>query len=81
MIISVINHTNGKVSDEELQVAIAHDFEPYWSVGAALRLEGGALTRLTKCNFRTCRGDSVLYLGDRVDVEDALGYRYRHPNK
>ena len=47
MIISIINHTNGKVKDEELQEAIrainrqiAEDFEPYWSLGARLRLEG-----------------------------------------
>ena len=81
MIISVINHTNGKVSDEELQVAIravnrqiAHDFEPYWSVGAALRLEGRSTDTPDKMKLQDMRGDSVLYLWDRVDVEDALGY-------
>ncbi len=81
MIISVINHTNGKVSDEELQVAIravnrqiAHDFEPYWSVGAALRLEGRSTKTPDKMKLQDMRGDSVLYLWDRVDVEDALGY-------
>lgn len=47
MIISVINHTNGEVTDEKLQFAIRainrqikEDFEPYWSLGATLRLEG-----------------------------------------
>ena len=47
MIISVINHTNGKISDEEVQFTlrainrqIREDFEPYWSLGARLRLEG-----------------------------------------
>jgi hypothetical protein len=47
MIISVINHTNGQISDEQLEVAIRainrqirEDFEPYWSLGATLRLEG-----------------------------------------
>ena len=47
MIISVINHTNHLISDEELEYAIrainrqiAEDFEPYWSMGAKLRLEG-----------------------------------------
>lgn len=81
MIISVINHTNGKVSDEELQVAIravnrqiAHDFEPYWSVGAALRLEGRSTKTPSQMHLQDMRGDSVLYLWDRVDVEDALGY-------
>ena len=81
MIISVINHTSGKVSDEELQVAIrainrqiAHDFEPYWSVSAALRLEGRSTETPDKMQLQDMRGDSVLYLWDRVDVEDALGY-------
>ncbi|HEU4874199.1 MAG TPA: hypothetical protein VFT44_13960 [Pyrinomonadaceae bacterium] len=81
MIISVINHTNGKVSDEELQDAIravnrqiAHDFEPYWSVGAALRLEGRSTETPDKMQLQDMRGDSVLYLWDRVDVDDALGY-------
>ena len=47
MIISIINHTNGKVSDEELQGAIRainrqirEEFEPYWHIGGELRLEG-----------------------------------------
>jgi hypothetical protein len=81
MIISVINHTNGKISDEELQVAIrainrqiAHDFEPYWSVGAALRLEGRSSENPDRMKLQDMRGDAVLYLWDRVDVEDALGY-------
>jgi len=80
MIISVINHTNGKVSDEELQEAIrainrqvAEDFEPYWSLGATLRLEG----RSGKPDLQTLadmRGDAVIYLWDKVDEVDALGY-------
>lgn len=47
MIISVINHTNGKLSDEEVQTAIRainrqikEDFELYWSLGVMLRLQG-----------------------------------------
>jgi hypothetical protein len=47
MIISVVNHTSGKVSDEDLQLVIrainrqiTEDFEPYWNLGATLRLEG-----------------------------------------
>lgn len=51
MIISVINHTNGQLSDEQVQGAIRainrqikEDFEPYWSLGATLRLEGKAGT-------------------------------------
>ena len=55
MLISVINHTKGKVSDEEIQHAlrainrqIAEDFEPYWSMGATLRLEGMSGSNVTK---------------------------------
>lgn len=45
MLISVINHT--KIHDEEVQTVLravnrqlAEDFEPYWSFGARMRLEG-----------------------------------------
>ena len=81
MIISIINHTRGKLSDEELQVAIrainrqiAHDFEPYWSLGAELRLEGKSEKKPTKHSLADMRGDAVIYVWDQLDVEDALGY-------
>jgi hypothetical protein len=81
MIISIINHTNGKISDEELQGAIRsinrqirEDFEPYWHLGAELRLEGRSGTKPSKQNIVDMRGDAVLYLWDSVDVDDALGY-------
>ncbi len=81
MIISIINHTNGRLSDEELQVAIrainrqiAHDFEPYWSLGAELRLEGKSEKKPTKHSLADMRGDAVIYVWDKLDVEDALGY-------
>ena len=81
MIISIINHTNGRLSDEELQVGIrainrqiAHDFEPYWSLGAELRLEGKSEKKPTKHSLADMRGDAVIYVWDKLDVEDALGY-------
>ena len=81
MIISIINHTNGAVSDEELQVAIrainrqiAHDFTPYWSLGAELRLEGRSEKKPTKHSLADMRGDAVLYVWDEVDADGALGY-------
>jgi len=81
MIISIINHTNGKISDEELQGAIRainrqirEDFEPYWHIGAELRLEGRSGKTPSKQSLADMRGDAVLYLWDSVDVEDALGY-------
>ena len=81
MIISVINHTNGKILDEEVQVAVRavnrqlrEDYEPYWHTGGELRLEGKSGTKPSKQNLSDMRGDAVLYLWDAVDVEDALGY-------
>lgn len=81
MIISVINHTNGKISDAELQFVlrainrqIAEDFEPYWSLGATLRLEGRSEKSPTKLEMLDLRGDAILYLWDKIDVKDALGY-------
>jgi len=79
MIISIINHTKGLLTDEEMQVAIrainrqiAHDFEPYWSLGAELRLEGRSETKPSKHSLADMRGDAVLYVWDKIDVEDAL---------
>src|SRR5262245_46355422 len=81
MIISVINHTNGKVSDEDLQFVIrainrqiAEDFAPYWSMGATLRLEGRSEKVPSKLEMQDLRGDAILYLWDKIDVDGALGY-------
>jgi hypothetical protein len=81
MIISIINHTNGKLTDEQVQEAIRvinrqinEDFEPYWSLGAKLRLEGKSGSRPQKQNSADMRGDAILYLWDKTDVPDALGY-------
>jgi hypothetical protein len=81
MIISVINHTDGKVSDDELQRVIRainrqikEDFEPYWSLGATLRLEGRSETTPSKLSLPDLRGDAILYLWNALDVDGALGY-------
>ena len=81
MIISIINFTNGRIADEEVHVAvrainqqISEDFEPYWSFGARLRLEGRTGSKPSKTSLPDMRGDGVIYLWDAVDVEDALGY-------
>ena len=81
MIISVINHTNGKITDEALQHAIRainrqieEDFAPYWSLGATVRLEGRSGKTPGKQSLADLRGDAILYLWDKVDVDDALGY-------
>jgi hypothetical protein len=80
MIISVINHTKD-IPDEEVHHAlrainrqIQFDFQPYWSLGATLRLEGKAGKRPNRETLSDMRGDAVLYIWDDVDVEDALGY-------
>ena len=81
MIISVINHTDGKVKDDYLQRVIRainrqieEDFEPYWSLGATLRLEGRSETTPGKLTLPDLRGDAILYLWDEADIDGALGY-------
>lgn len=81
MIISVINHTNGKVTDAEVQAAIravnrqiAEDFMPYWGFGAQLRLEGRVGKKPNKQSLADMRGEAVLYLWDDIDVKTAAGY-------
>jgi hypothetical protein len=81
MIISVINHTNGKITDEKIQCVvrsinrqIREDFEPYWSLGATLRLEGRSEKKPSKEALADMRGDAIIYLWSEVDVDDALGY-------
>lgn len=82
MIISIINLTNGKISDEEVQRTIrvinrqiANDFEPYWSLGAELRLEGKSGSGPQKQNVPPdLRGDAIIYLWDKTDIPGALGY-------
>jgi hypothetical protein len=85
MIISVINHTNGQVSDEDVQHAIRainrqidEDFSPYWSLGATLRLEGKSGARPQQQEPADMRGDAIIYLWDHTDVPGALGYHDRN---
>ena len=53
---------------------IKEDFEPYWSFGAQLRLEGAIGVRADKQMLSEMRGDAILYLLDKTDVVNALGY-------
>ncbi|OGQ80207.1 MAG: hypothetical protein A3F90_12770 [Deltaproteobacteria bacterium RIFCSPLOWO2_12_FULL_60_19] len=85
MIISVINHTNGQLSDEQVQGAIRainrqikEDFEPYWSLGATLRLEGKTGPKPKPQESADLRGDAVLYLWNNTNVPNALGYHERN---
>lgn len=80
MIISIVNRSN-KITDEVLQCVIrainrqiSDDFEPYWSFGARLRLEGKTRRSPNKNTLAEMRGDAVIYLWDKIDMEDAFGY-------
>ena len=82
MIISIVNRSKS-LSDEEVHAAIrainrqiAYDFEPYWSFGAKLRLEGSLGVKPDKDRLPELRGDAIIYLWDGVDVSDALGYHW-----
>ncbi len=81
MIISILNYTNGQISDEELETAIRainrqirEDFEPYWSLGATLRLEGRSSKKPSGQGLADLRGDAIIYMWSESDVPDALGY-------
>lgn len=84
MIISIINLTDGKLKDDEVQFAlravnrqIKEDFEPYWSFGATLRLEGRSSVR-SKSQAVDMRGDAIIYLRAAANTDDALGYHDSH---
>jgi len=85
VIISLINMTNGAVSDELLQSAIravnrqiAEDFAPYWGFGAHVRLEGKTGRKRADVDPADMRGDAILYLRKNTDLSDAEGYHDRH---
>ena len=85
MLISVVNHTSGKLTDEKVQDGlravnrqIAHDFKPYWHMAAELRLEGAIGRNPDADKLPELHGDAIIYLWDDVDVDDALGYLDLH---
>lgn len=85
MIISIINHTNGQISDAEVHHAVRgvnrqvhEDFEPYWSLGATLRLEGKSSQKPESQELADMRGDAIIYLWNESDVPGALGYHDRN---
>lgn len=78
MIISVFNLSNGAITDmllhktiRAINVQIERDFEPYWSFGATLRLEGhtGSRKKPTAAPFSPMdmRGDAILYVWDKYN--------------
>lgn len=80
MIITVVNRSKTITDEKILEVIrainrqIKEDFEPYWSLGARLRLEGAVGGQPDKLKLPEMRGDAILYLSDKTDVADALGY-------
>ena len=87
MLISVINHTAGLISDSDLQTAIrainrqvVEDFAPHWGMSASLRLEGhtGPAVHVAPepdiQHAIDMRGDAVIYIWHPTDVRVALGY-------
>jgi hypothetical protein len=85
VIISLINMSNGAVSDASLQYAIravnrqiAEDFAPYWGFGAHVRLEGKTGRKRADVDPADMRGDAILYLRKTTDLSDAEGYHDRH---
>jgi hypothetical protein len=81
MLISVVNHTDGTLTDADVQNAIrainaqiAHDYKPYWHISAELRLEGSIGKDPDEKALPELRGDAVIYLWNDTNVDDALGY-------
>jgi hypothetical protein len=80
MIITLVNRSQS-LTDENILNAlrainrqIKEDFEPYWSFGATLRLEGAVGKSANKATLPEMRGDAIIYLADKADVGDVLGY-------
>lgn len=79
MLISVVNRTR-TVADKDLQIAIravnrqiSDDFEPYWSFGGRLRLEGAVGKFARTSSLADMRGDAIIYLIDKT-TKDVYGY-------
>lgn len=89
MIISVINHSH-TLSDEAVQEVIrainrqiAQDFQPYWSFGATLRLEGAIGVRPDTQRLSDMR-DAVQtesYAIDAVEVSNFVLPSYFSPGE
>jgi hypothetical protein len=80
MNITVVNRSH-HIDDAELQAVIravnrqiAEDFAPHWGLTATLRLEGRVGRCADKTQLPELRGDAALYLWDKVDMANALGY-------
>jgi hypothetical protein len=80
VIITIVNRSK-TLTDEDILNAlrainrqIKEDFEPYWSFGATLRLEGVVGKKTDKATLPEMRGDAIIYLSDKADVDGVFGY-------
>ena len=78
MLISIVNHTKGKLSDEQVLEGIravnrqiAHDFQPYWDFGGELRLEGTVDDKPDDEKLPELRGDAIIYSAINSNVRAA----------
>ena len=85
MIISVVNQTNGEISDADLLAAIravnrqiAEDFVPYWNMPGTLRLDGTLLKDQRANAVALFRGDAVLYVSSATAKDDPEGFHDRN---
>jgi hypothetical protein len=85
MIISVVNQTNGEITDADLLAAIravnrqiAEDFVPYWSMPGTLRLDGTLLDEQRANAVALLRGDAVLYVTSATAKGDPEGFHDRN---
>lgn len=81
MLISIVNHTDGKLTDAQVQgtirainAQIARDYRPYWHISAELRLEGSIGNDPDDKALPELRGDAIIYLWNDVNADDALGF-------
>ena len=80
MLISLINRSKEVADARAQEVArainrqIKDDFEPYWSFGGTLRLEGPIGQRLRVHDQSDMRGDAVMYLVDGTNTREAVGW-------
>lgn len=82
MIISVVNASNGRVSDRDLLFVIravnrqiADDFVPYWGMPATLRLEGYSKRSEQYEQPKELRGEAIIYVltedsGSKLGMHD-----------
>ncbi|MCF8209385.1 MAG: hypothetical protein K9K38_08295 [Rhodoferax sp.] len=82
MIISLLNRSK-TVTDARAQEVVRainrqlkEDFEPYWSFGGSLRLEGSSGKRTRMKSQADMRGDAVMYLVDGSSAATATGWHH-----